>query len=78
MQDKSLGIDQLVAWACIRLDRLRRGYRFIHLFNAKGVQTKGVLLVNIDFQWQLREQANAAQPTPSPPSTSGQATLPLR
>ncbi|ETS77845.1 hypothetical protein PFICI_09907 [Pestalotiopsis fici W106-1] len=35
------------AWACIRLDRLQTGYRFIHLMSPKGNETSGVLLVHI-------------------------------
>lgn len=35
------------AWACIRLDRLQTGYRFIHLMSPKGNETSGVLLVHV-------------------------------
>ncbi|KAI1856203.1 hypothetical protein JX265_011715 [Neoarthrinium moseri] len=35
------------AWACIRLDRLQSGYRFIRLMSPKGVETSGVLLVHV-------------------------------
>ena len=38
----------LAGWACIRLDRLRQGYRFIHLLDAQGKQTEGKLLVKIE------------------------------
>ena len=34
------------AWACIRLDRLRQGYRLIRLRDDNG-PTKGALLVRI-------------------------------
>ncbi|OOG00132.1 hypothetical protein ASPCADRAFT_204022 [Aspergillus carbonarius ITEM 5010] len=37
----------LAAWACIRLDRLREGYRVIHLYDATGKPTEGALLVHI-------------------------------
>ncbi|RCI08742.1 hypothetical protein L249_4726 [Ophiocordyceps polyrhachis-furcata BCC 54312] len=38
----------LLAWACIRLDRLRQGYRIIHLMNADGNEIPGgKLLVRI-------------------------------
>ncbi|RSM00797.1 hypothetical protein CEP52_008883 [Fusarium oligoseptatum] len=37
----------LLGWACIRLDRLREGYRLIELFDAEGRKTSGVLLVKI-------------------------------
>jgi len=40
--------DDLAAWACVRLDRLRAGYRFVHLLDAKGRETDGVLLVKVD------------------------------
>ncbi|KAF2196899.1 PLC-like phosphodiesterase [Delitschia confertaspora ATCC 74209] len=39
--------DDLAAWACFRLDRLREGLRLIHLYDSNGVVTKGVLLVRI-------------------------------
>lgn len=47
VQDDVLGKDNLIAWACVRVDRLRAGYRFVHLLDAKGTESKGVLLVNI-------------------------------
>ncbi|RAL02976.1 putative phosphoinositide-specific phospholipase C [Aspergillus ibericus CBS 121593] len=37
----------LAAWACIRLDRLREGYRVINLYDATGAPTEGALLVHI-------------------------------
>ncbi|KAI0835383.1 PLC-like phosphodiesterase [Hypoxylon sp. FL0890] len=40
--------DACVGWACIRLDRLATGYRFVHLFDANGNQTQGVLLIRVD------------------------------
>jgi len=39
--------DALVGWACVRLDRLRQGYRFVHLLDDKGRETEAVLLVKI-------------------------------
>lgn len=45
--DRTLARDELVAWACIRLDRLKTGYRFLHLLNVVGEPTDGVLLVHI-------------------------------
>ncbi|KAF2099523.1 PLC-like phosphodiesterase [Rhizodiscina lignyota] len=47
MDDDSFRRDELAAWACIRLDRLQRGVRFVHLFDSNGIQTNGVLLVKI-------------------------------
>jgi hypothetical protein len=39
--------DDLAAWACFRLDRLQPGVRMLHLYDANGVVTKGVLFVRI-------------------------------
>ncbi|KAL6159416.1 hypothetical protein ACJQWK_05750 [Exserohilum turcicum] len=46
MDDERLG-DDLAAWACFRIDRLQSGYRILHLYDANGVVSKGVLLVRI-------------------------------
>ncbi|KAK5106328.1 hypothetical protein LTS08_000446 [Lithohypha guttulata] len=46
--DRMMGRDELVAWTCIRLDRLKTGYRFLHLLDAEGEPTEGVLLVHIE------------------------------
>ena len=43
-----MGKDDLAAWACIRLDRLRPGYRIVRLLNANGTAGQGILLVKID------------------------------
>ncbi|KAL9046943.1 MAG: hypothetical protein Q9214_000359 [Letrouitia sp. 1 TL-2023] len=48
VQDEEIGTDDLAAWACIRLDRLLPGYRFIHVFDANGQHSRGVLLVKIE------------------------------
>jgi hypothetical protein len=47
ISDDEFGRDDLAAWACVRLDRLQQGYRFIHLLDAKGMESSGVLLVRI-------------------------------
>jgi len=47
IQDDEIGKDDLAAWACIRLDRLRRGLRLVHLRDAAGMESQGVLLVGI-------------------------------
>lgn len=47
IHDDEIGKDDLAAWACIRLDRLQQGFRFIHLLDARGEQTQGLLLVKI-------------------------------
>jgi hypothetical protein len=69
MHDDRFARDDLAAWACIRLDRLAHGYRMLHLFDRKGVQTKGVIFVRIDYQWNIDES------DPQPMSRS--STLPL-
>ena len=47
VQDDVPGRDALLAWACIRLDRLRPGIRFVHLLNSQGIACPGVLLVKV-------------------------------
>ena len=47
IHDDEIGKDDLAAWACVRLDRLQQGFRFVHLLDAKGEQTRGLLLVKI-------------------------------
>ncbi|KAG8740328.1 hypothetical protein FRC10_004470 [Ceratobasidium sp. 414] len=48
VKDKEVGKDDLGAWACVRLDRLQEGYRFIRLFNIHGrLSDNGCLLVKI-------------------------------
>lgn len=47
--DPHFGGDELLSWACIRLDRLRPGYRFVKLMDTKGYPIEGgKLLVKID------------------------------
>lgn len=48
VQDDKIGKDNLAAWACIRLDRLRAGYRFVHVLDGAGRESRGVLLVGIE------------------------------
>lgn len=48
IRDDEIGKDELAAWACVRLDRLGQGYRFVHLRNTKGAATDGALLVKIE------------------------------
>lgn len=47
VRDDDIGRDDLAAWACVRVDRLREGWRFVHLLDARGVETEGVLLVRV-------------------------------
>ncbi|OJD30932.1 phosphatidylinositol-specific phospholipase c [Diplodia corticola] len=64
VMDDEFGRDDLAAWACFRLDRLQTGFRLIHLFDAEGVQSKGVLLVRVT--------KNFVAETP-PPSKKGES-----
>ncbi|KAM0540857.1 hypothetical protein ACHAPJ_013469 [Fusarium lateritium] len=42
------GPDVVGAWACIRLDRLRVGYRFVRLLDRHGVPSQGILLIKTE------------------------------
>ncbi|KAM3084592.1 hypothetical protein ACMFMG_001304 [Clarireedia jacksonii] len=48
VEDSNYSVDDLAAWACIRLDRLQQGYRLIPLKDVKGNATEGLLLVKIE------------------------------
>ncbi|KAI1410418.1 PLC-like phosphodiesterase [Hypoxylon sp. FL1857] len=48
IKDDEIGRDDLAAWACVRLDRLRSGYRFVHLLDREGRESGGVILVKVD------------------------------
>lgn len=48
IKDDEIGRDDLAAWACIRLDRLRSGYRFIKFMTKHGIASDGVILVKIE------------------------------
>ncbi|KAL2156089.1 hypothetical protein VTH82DRAFT_834 [Thermothelomyces myriococcoides] len=52
VRDDEVGRDSLAAWACVRLDRLRDGFRFVHLLNAEGIETEGAILVKIGLKWR--------------------------
>lgn len=44
-----VGSRELLSWACIRLDRLRSGYRFVGLLDPKGIPIpNGKLLVKVE------------------------------
>jgi phosphatidylinositol phospholipase C, delta len=49
IRDDEFGRDDLAGWACVRLDRLRTGYRFVHLLDCKGRLTEGAVLVKVDL-----------------------------
>ncbi|QPC71275.1 hypothetical protein HYE68_002027 [Fusarium pseudograminearum] len=44
------GPDVMAAWACVRLDRLRLGYRFLRLLDKDGMPSKGILLVKVTMR----------------------------
>lgn len=48
VQNDEFGKDAMAAWSCIRLDRLRQGYRLIRLLDAEGKPGTGALLVGIN------------------------------
>jgi phosphatidylinositol phospholipase C, delta len=48
IEDANYAIDTLAAWACIRLDRLQQGYRFLRLVDTKGAATEGMFLVKVE------------------------------
>ncbi|RDA92834.1 hypothetical protein CP533_2867 [Ophiocordyceps camponoti-saundersi (nom. inval.)] len=45
IRDDEIGRDDLAAWACVRLDRLGQGYRFVPLRDACGSVAKGAALL---------------------------------
>ncbi|KAK7932075.1 1-phosphatidylinositol 4-5-bisphosphate phosphodiesterase 1 [Apiospora marii] len=46
--DSRPGIDPVIAGACLRLDRMKSGYRFIRLKDGQGMATEGLMLVKIE------------------------------
>ena len=47
IKDDEIGRDAVAAWTCIRLDRLRSGYRLLHFHDCTGWKSGGELLVKI-------------------------------
>lgn len=45
--DEKFRRDDLAAWACIRLDRLRLGYRFVRLMDITGKESEGAVLMKV-------------------------------
>lgn len=45
--DEKFRRDDLSSWACVRLDRLRLGYRFVRLMDSMGKESEGVVLVKV-------------------------------
>ncbi|KAL2126846.1 hypothetical protein VTI74DRAFT_133 [Chaetomium olivicolor] len=50
VRDDEVGRDSLAAWACVRVDRLRQGYRFVHLVDAQGVESEGAVLMKVEVK----------------------------
>jgi len=48
VKDDEIGRDDLAAWACVRLDRLKSGYRWVHLFSKHGRVSGGAVLVFVE------------------------------
>ena len=51
VRDDSLGRDSLAAWACVRVDRLRGGWRWVHFMRGEGGEggeSEGGLLVRVE------------------------------
>ncbi|KAF1346901.1 PLC-like phosphodiesterase [Delphinella strobiligena] len=48
MDDETLGRDDMVAWACLRISRLQQGIRMLHFHDEQGQPTEGRLLVRIN------------------------------
>ncbi|PHH73628.1 hypothetical protein CDD80_3672 [Ophiocordyceps camponoti-rufipedis] len=49
IRDDEIGRDDLAAWACVRLDRLGQGYRFVRLRDAAGRTVRdAALLVKVE------------------------------
>lgn len=48
IRDDEIGRDDLAAWACVRLDRLGEGYRFVHLLDMQGRLTEGSILIKVE------------------------------
>ncbi|KAI1052226.1 hypothetical protein LB507_007787 [Fusarium sp. FIESC RH6] len=48
VRDDEIGRDDMAAWACMRVDRLGHGYRFVHLMDCEGRITNGAILIKVD------------------------------
>lgn len=49
VKESTIGPDVMTAWACVRLDRLRLGYRFVRLFDRYGMPSSGILLIKTEI-----------------------------
>ena len=50
VRDDEVGRDSLAGWACVRVDRLKEGVRFVHLVDAEGVESEGAVLVRVGLK----------------------------
>ncbi len=50
VKNSEVGPDSVSGWACVRVDRLRKGVRFVHLIDEKGQETEAALLVKADYK----------------------------
>ncbi|KAM0346486.1 hypothetical protein ACHAPU_005551 [Fusarium lateritium] len=48
VRDDEIGRDDLAAWACMRVDRLGSGYRFVHLMDCEGLVTDGAIFIKVE------------------------------
>ena len=48
VMNDEMGKDPLCAWACVRLDRVREGWRFLRLWTAEGERSNGVVLWGVE------------------------------
>ncbi|KAF4999447.1 hypothetical protein FGRMN_2469 [Fusarium graminum] len=48
VRDDEIGRDDLAAWACMRVDRLGSGYRFVHLMDCEGRVTDGAIFIKVE------------------------------
>ncbi|OHW96635.1 1-phosphatidylinositol-bisphosphate phosphodiesterase delta-1 [Colletotrichum incanum] len=48
VMNDTVGPDEMAAWACVRLHRLRLGYRFVRLLDQDSVPSRGTLLIKTE------------------------------
>ena len=47
IMDDELGKDDMAGWACVKLSRLRTGWRLLRIFDGLGKETAGALLLKV-------------------------------
>jgi len=55
VNDESMMKDELLAWACFRLDRLGEGVRMMHLYDAESKPCKGKIMVRVEKSFVLNK-----------------------